>query len=121
MKSKSHKVNGVRHLPAESEETALNRRIHQMSELPPGSIAEGVVFRVEEHLRAQQQTERRAHELWCARGCRDGTALSDWLQAESEVLEEFIGAYVRERSSLPQQSRLGPSVASHGGKQRPGF
>src|SRR5580700_8086152 len=110
MKSGSHKVNGVRHLPAESERTVLNGHIHQMRELPPGSIVEGVVFRVEEHLQMQEQTERRAHELWHAGGCRDGAALSDWLQAEREVLEEFIRAYFRERSSLPQPSRPGPSV-----------
>jgi len=80
-----------------------------MSELSPGRIVEGLVFTMEEHLRVQQQIERRARELWCAGGCRQGTALNDWLQAEREVLEQFIRAYARRHSS-PQSSRPGPAA-----------
>jgi hypothetical protein len=29
--------------------------------------------------------ERRAHELYCERGCEDGHDMDHWLQAESEV------------------------------------
>jgi len=53
----------------------------------------GVVFAAEEHLRVQQEIERRAGELWCAGGCRPNTALDDWLLAEGEVIEQFIRAY----------------------------
>src|SRR5258706_6966483 len=60
-----------------------------------------VVFTSGEHLGVQEQIERRARELWCAGGCRHGTALNDWLRAEREVLEQFIGACAR-RHSFPQ-------------------
>src|SRR5580700_9803376 len=66
-------------------------------------IVEKVIFTAEEHLKVQEQIERRARELWCAGGCRHGTALNDWLQAEREVLEQFIRVCAR-RHSLPQSS-----------------
>jgi len=75
----------------------------------PSMIAEKVVFTANEHVRAQQQIERRAHELWCAGGCPLGTALNDWLQAESEVLEQFLRAYAR-RHALRQSSTPESSV-----------
>jgi len=31
----------------------------------------------------------RAYELWRERGCRDGYALQDWMDAEVMVLEEI--------------------------------
>jgi Protein of unknown function (DUF2934) len=62
-----------------------------------------VRFTSGEHLGVQEQIERRARELWCAGGCRHGTALNDWLQAEREVLEQFIQVCTR-RHSLPQSS-----------------
>lgn len=62
-----------------------------------------VVFTSGEHLGVQEQIERRARELWCAGGCRHGTALNDWLQAEREVLEQFIQVCAR-RHSLTQSS-----------------
>lgn len=34
----------------------------------------------------RESIERRAYELYLARGVADGDALSDWLQAEREVL-----------------------------------
>ena len=80
-----------------------------MKELSTDRIVEGLVFIAEEHLRVQQQIERRASELWCAGGCRHGAALNDWLQAEREVLEQFIRAHAR-RHSLPQFSRLRSSA-----------
>ena len=51
------------------------------------------LFTVDDHLRVQHQIEVRAHELWHAGGCREASALSDWLQAEREVLEQFVLAY----------------------------
>ena len=82
---------------------------HQMRKSSPGMIVERVVFTAEEHLEAQRQIERRAGELWCAGGCRRGAALNDWLQAEREVLEQFIWAYARGHA-LRQSSRPGASV-----------
>src|SRR5271163_2447994 len=90
VKIKLHKVTGVRHLPEKGGPAMRNGHIDRMGKPSPGRIVEGVVCRVEEHCRVQQQIERRANELWCAGGCRHGTALNDWLQAEREVVEQFI-------------------------------
>src|ERR1700722_3989623 len=76
----------------------------------PCMIAEKVICTAEEHLKTQQQIERRAREIWCAEGCGDGTALRDWLQAEREVLEQFIWAYAQ-RDALRQSSRPRASVS----------
>ena len=59
------------------------------------AIQEAPVFTVDDHLHVQQQIEKRAHELWREGGCRDQSALSDWLRAEREVLEQFVLAYVQ--------------------------
>lgn len=32
---------------------------------------------------------RKAYELWEQRGCQEGTALQDWLDAEEIVMEEI--------------------------------
>ena len=42
-----------------------------------------------DHLWIQQQIERRAHQLWHARGGPASDGLRDWLRAESEVLAQF--------------------------------
>ena len=112
MKSKRHKVTDVCNLSAEPGHTVVNNQIHQIRGLSPSRNVEGVFFSGVEHLRVQQKIERRAHELWYAGGCCDGTALNDWLHAEREVLEQFIVAYTR-RPSLPQSSRR---RSSGGGK-----
>jgi hypothetical protein len=59
----------------------------------PRLMVEQVIFTAGEHQAVQQQIERRARELWCAGGCCRGTAFDDWLQAEREVLMQFIRAY----------------------------
>jgi len=51
----------------------------------------------------QVQIEKRAHERWRAGECREGMALSDWFQAEGEVLKQFILAFAR-RHSVAQAS-----------------
>src|SRR5262249_42505224 len=61
------------------------------------------IFTVDDHLTVQKQIEKRAHEIWCARGCKDNAALDDWLSAEREVLEDFILTY-GQRQSLLQAS-----------------
>jgi hypothetical protein len=103
----------------------MNNELHKGADIPflsrkaesPGMIVERVVFTAGEHLRAQQQIERRAREIWCAGGYRRGTALNDWLQAECEVLEQFIWAYAR-RHALRQSLRRGISIS--GARKRPG-
>jgi hypothetical protein len=90
-------------------DSLLRAELHQPGELSPGMIIDRVVFTPGEHLGAQQQIERRARELWYAGGCRPGTALNDWLQAEREVLEQFIWTYAR-RHALQEVSRREASV-----------
>jgi hypothetical protein len=51
------------------------------------------LFTVDDHLRVQHQIEVRANELWRAGGCREDSALSDWLRAERDALLEFVLAY----------------------------
>jgi hypothetical protein len=48
------------------------------------------VFTVADHLKVQMEIEQRAHELWLAGGYRQDTALENWLNAEREVLRDFI-------------------------------
>jgi hypothetical protein len=36
----------------------------------------------------RQEIERRAYEIYVSRGCGQGDALSDWLQAERELSEQ---------------------------------
>ena len=45
------------------------------------SIAPGALSVTMTH----NDVERRAHELYCERGCEDGHDMDHWLQAESEV------------------------------------
>jgi Protein of unknown function (DUF2934) len=90
MKTKLHKLTDVRRRSAEGGPARWNGHFDWVGEPSRGKIVEGVVFRVEEHFRVQQQIERRANELWRAGGCRHDTALNDWLQAEGEVVEQFI-------------------------------
>jgi hypothetical protein len=94
MKRERHKVTDVHRLPGKMA-TLLNGPIRKMWEILSSRVIETVVFSGVEHLRVQQEIERRAHELWHAGGCLDGTALNDWLQAERGVLEQFITAYAQ--------------------------
>jgi Protein of unknown function (DUF2934) len=54
-------------------------------------------FTVTDHLKVQEQIEQRAYELWLAGGSRQNGALDNWLNAEHEVLENFI---IRRQGSL---------------------
>lgn len=36
-----------------------------------------------------ERISQKAFELWCERGCREGYALQDWLDAEAAVMEEI--------------------------------
>jgi hypothetical protein len=63
-----------------------------------------VVFPAEKHLVVQEQIERRARELWGVGGCCHGTALKDWVQAECEILEQFILAFARQHSFPPSST-----------------
>jgi hypothetical protein len=74
-------------------------------------------FTVEEHRWVQEQIETRAHKFWLARGSRQGAALSDWLQAEREVLEYFCMANER-RLSIRSTSRRTRNAGAAQSKSR---
>ena len=81
-------------------------------------IDTATVLTAEGHLRLQEQIERRANELWRAGGCRDGTSLSDWLQAEREVLEQRARAYQRRvatAAAAGRTQRIPASRSAHAG------
>jgi len=65
------------------------------------------VFTVADHLKVQMQIEQRAHELWLAEGAHENTALDNWINAEREVLEEFIQAYKNSHGNGRHQKRVG--------------
>ena len=77
----------------------------------PTVIQEAPLFTVDDHLHVQQQIEKRAHELWREGGCRVQSALSDWLRAEREVLEQFVLAYIL-RPPARREPRRRP-IADH--------
>jgi hypothetical protein len=102
MKSKPDKCADIPALSAAAENMVHNGRRRARTESQSTThlselsrIVERLVFSTEDHLRVQQQIEERALALWMAGGCRPGTALNDWLQAEREVLERFIRTYSR--------------------------
>jgi len=68
-------------------------------------MKEAPLFTVEDHLRVQQQIEARANELWREGGCCDQSALSDWLRAEREVLEQFVLDYDARQPARRESSR----------------
>jgi hypothetical protein len=55
------------------------------------------VFRVADHLKVQQQIEKRAHDLYQASCRQPDAAVDDWVRAEREVLQDFI---IRRQRSL---------------------
>ncbi|MBI3415355.1 MAG: DUF2934 domain-containing protein [Verrucomicrobia bacterium] len=65
-------------------------------------------FTAEQHRWVQEEIERRAHKFWLAGGSRQGIALSDWLRAEREVLEQFCVAF--EHQSQSHQPHAEPEM-----------
>jgi len=65
--------------------------------LPPA-----VVLAAEQHLRAQTNIEQRAHQLWFAQGCRPGAALSDWVRAECEMVQNLCQALLSRNTREPE-------------------
>jgi hypothetical protein len=58
-------------------------------------------------LRLKKRIEERAHELWVMGGCTDGSALSDWLQAEREVAGQQSQPTAQENSLTSDRSGVG--------------
>jgi hypothetical protein len=66
--------------------------------LPPA-----VVLAAGQHVQAQTNIEQRAHQLWFSRGCRPGSALGDWIRAESEVVQNLCRALLGR--NIPERSK----------------
>ena len=62
-------------------------------------------FSAAEHLLVQQEIEHRANSLWRRAGCAHGTALSDWVKAEREIVRQFCDRYRARVSSRSGQTR----------------
>ena len=77
-----------------------------MTELSQSRMDGAPVFTADDHLWVQVEIEKRAHRLWRAGGCRESVALSDWLQAEGEVLEQFILAFAQRHSEREAKAHL---------------
>jgi hypothetical protein len=83
------------------------------------TMQEAPLFAVDDHVRVQQQIEERAYELWRAGGCRGQAALSDWPQAEREVLEQFVLAYALRPSARPEPNRKPAAEVKAAGQETP--
>ena len=79
------------------------RKRHQESiQLIYAHFPPAAVLAAEQHLRAQTNIERRAHQLWFAQGCRAGVALNDWVRAECEVVQDFCQALLSRNTREPE-------------------
>jgi len=55
----------------------------------PANVQTCFEFSARDHRHVQLQIERRANQLWQANG-RTGNALNHWLEAEAQVITEFL-------------------------------
>jgi hypothetical protein len=80
----------------------------------PHTAAAGHVITMQDHLWVHRRTQDRAYAVWISSGCRSGTALRDWLQAEAEVLIEFCRLHVRPagRCSAARRTRKKSAVGA---------
>jgi hypothetical protein len=81
-----------------------------MKRIEQTGTQEAPLFTVDDHLRVQHQIEVRANEFWRAGGCREQSALNDWLRAEREVLEQFVLAYNAHLARREASQRPAPRV-----------
>ncbi len=79
----------------------------------------GPIITLKDHLWVHQRTEERAYAIWVSSGCRSGTALRDWLQAEYEVLLEFCRQYRIQSGRIAGQSRCAQEVSFSETRRRP--
>lgn len=62
--------------------------------------------------------ERRAYELYCARGCADGHDLDDWLAAERELLAETDPVAQRAAAPAREAEAAAPPTAADSGSSK---
>jgi hypothetical protein len=78
--------------------------------LYPRSISYGANTATPDSLNLRRRLiERRAYEKWCAKGCPSGTALLDWLEAETEINTQLE----MEGWSYLCRTRIPPETVSH--------
>jgi hypothetical protein len=70
------------------ERPVKTRRVVAVKTKSPGVVAVPSKPSVSVCDELQVVIAKRAHELYVDRGCRDGRALDDWLEAEREVLSQ---------------------------------
>lgn len=61
-----------------------------------------VILAAGQHLKAQTNIERRAHQLWFVQGCRSGSALGNWIQAEYEVVQNLCQTLLSRNTQEPE-------------------
>ena len=54
---------------------------------------------------SREMIEKKAYELYLARGCQDGSDVSDWLEAERLLRAEIVPEKKPTRSAAPPTSR----------------
>lgn len=66
-----------------------NRSAQAQTSAPPKADGVTTITKLKSQQPTREQIERRAYELFLARGDAPGTSLSDWLQAERELKTEL--------------------------------
>jgi hypothetical protein len=72
------------------------------------------IFTAAEHLLVQMEIEKRAEEIWVEGGCRENSPLGDWLQAERQVVEQFLQDRFESRRDCPRERRIPAKRAQSG-------
>lgn len=62
-----------------------NRSVQTQASAPPKEDGVATIMKLKLQHPTREQIERRAYEIFQARGDAPGTELSDWLQAEHEL------------------------------------
>jgi hypothetical protein len=96
---------------------AVDGRPMRPMRMQPHTAAAGHVITREDNLWVHRLTKARAYAIWVSSGCRCGTALRDWVQAENEVLVEFcaqqVRPFARGRASCERRKRFSARSASN--------
>ncbi len=62
---------------------------------PPGSVQRGTKTQFEPQVQQQQNIANLAYALWQLRGCPQGSAELDWIEAEVKLQEEQSSTLTR--------------------------
>jgi hypothetical protein len=59
-----------------------------------------------------EKIAKRAYEKWCMRGCMDGCAQQDWLEAEAELRSEMGGKVMQTPPPAPRAQAPAPAATT---------